>query len=1406
MWLISGSPTFIDGVLSTHRPRRVIVSVLLRLCDATVRGARKDRAAAKDVIGRHKLTAVSFLDADIGGATDACFLLGFGSELGSTVLPTSPTGLRRTLRHFVDGGTSGSFPPEARVLRSDVPMIEAPPRKVLWHDGAVIGEGLFPSARPLSDVLCPSHFFPRHWVRRPLSLLERLRLHQLPLHMDPFLRELNPASGLPFADSPPPDLYVAIFRQLWEVGPGGGLLFASLSKETIPPNVQSMEVYGKSAGEGMATTEVSSEPGSDEDTLWLDTPACEMTALRLDTQGDGNLSTDRVQLFERDFGDTFIDVSQPLTDDDSTYSSEASAATIRGRTSRRNLERGSAGLEPQELEMPMYHPGPPFPVGDVILADIGGDHQLQRAFVMESNHPEYRLRLECGITVSTNIQQSWLKSRMSGMAPDRDDPFVEVRKEMEAGPHRMGSYGVHGDAQRESLRLVAEAKAYARAVKADDAEIPTHLWDDRVNAPSVSKRQKGKALSGFRKLGFRWFRRGLVEDCSKFMRSEHGKDWKERGARRDATGKLTELGRDLAAIAGMLWHAGHTTWFEFNAGSRLVHFRFPPRYRKEARDGVRPFFERPGPTTRRTQSIVEDADLRAKTMDKIDKVIRRRYLLPEGTPGVSLKSYIKYFAVPKGEDDIRMVYDATANKLNEAVWVPSFWLPSIDTLVRNVGSESWMTDRDVGDMFLNYQLHEEVRPFTAVDLSCLRAGDGPAWAVWDRNLMGFAASPYNSIKMALVAEEVCKGDRRDTRVGLDGKELNPFQWDRIELNLPGTEGYDPCVTWISKRRKDGQMACDVFTFVDDERVVGPTEDLTWQASHALASKQSYLGIQDAARKARPCSRTTGAWAGAIVHVLDKLGVCVLTSQEKWTKMKGILTKWKQRLNAKSPKLSHKELLADRGFLVYVTRTYPAMVPYLKGFHLTIEMWRGGRDAEGWKLRPGDDSSISSTTGDSVYSTFLPGEGDDDEAVASHRVATKIGAAQAYAPSSGLTSPVPRFSSDIDALIRLSDFDLPPLRVVRPAHVVHVYYGFGDASGKQFGGTISEDYNCHRRLSDTLEGKRGIRFRIGLWSALEEEESSNYKELFNLVEMVTIEARAGRLRNCEFFLFTDNSTAEGCFYRGSSKSPFLHHLVLRLRAIEMEYGMTLHVVHISGKRMIAQGTDGCSRGSLMEGVMAGADMLTFVDLGKGGMDRHPPLLEWIRAWTGEADLEPLTPEGWFEEGHGVTGGTLDGRQVWIPTHCHKEQVFLWAPPPAVADAALEELLKSRHKRSDLLHVVVIPRLMAPRWRRLFNKVCDFTCDISPGPTFWPPHMYEPLWVGIVMPFVHCRPWSLRRAPLLVEMGRDLRRVLKAGEGDGGDILRKLLNLPKRIATLPQHVACGVLHVPRINEVPDAGHSR
>jgi hypothetical protein len=68
------------------------------------------------------------------------------------------------------------------------------------------------------------------------------------------------------------------------------------------------------------------------------------------------------------------------------------------------------------------------------------------------------------------------------------------------------------------------------------------------------------------------------------------------------------------------------------------------------------------------------------------------------------------------------------------------------------------------------------------------------------------------------------------------------------------------------------------------------------------------------------------------------------------KMQGILEKRRVALAVPAAKLLHKELLLDWGFLVYVTCIYHAMVPYLKGFHLTIKMWQGGWDAHVWKLK------------------------------------------------------------------------------------------------------------------------------------------------------------------------------------------------------------------------------------------------------------------------------------------------------------------------------------------------------------------------------------------------------------------------------------------------------------------------
>jgi hypothetical protein len=105
----------------------------------------------------------------------------------------------------------------------------------------------------------------------------------------------------------------------------------------------------------------------------------------------------------------------------------------------------------------------------------------------------------------------------------------------------------------------------------------------------------------------------------------------------------------------------------------------------------------------------------------------------------------------------------------------------------------------------------------------------------------------------------------------------------------------------------------------------------------VASVCSYLGIQDASRKRRKASKTPGAWAGAVAST-DNEGVYVNVSQEKWDKSKAVIKATKDEMEENDGWLLHKDLESRRGFLLYVTCTYPTMVPYMKGFHLTIDGW------------------------------------------------------------------------------------------------------------------------------------------------------------------------------------------------------------------------------------------------------------------------------------------------------------------------------------------------------------------------------------------------------------------------------------------------------------------------------------
>jgi hypothetical protein len=72
-----------------------------------------------------------------------------------------------------------------------------------------------------------------------------------------------------------------------------------------------------------------------------------------------------------------------------------------------------------------------------------------------------------------------------------------------------------------------------------------------------------------------------------------------------------------------------------------------------------------------------------------------------------------------------------------------------------------------------------------------------------------------------------------------------------------------------------------------------------------------------------------------------------------------------------------------------------------------------------------------------------------------------------------------------------------------------------------------------------------------------------------------DAELGKIDGAELFLFTDNSTAESAFHNGTSSSPTLFGLVVQLKKLQLIYGLRIHLIHVAGTRMIAQGTDGIS---------------------------------------------------------------------------------------------------------------------------------------------------------------------------------------------------------------------------------------
>ena len=864
-----------------------------------------------------------------------------------------------------------------------------------------------------------------------------------------------------------------------------------------------------------------------------------------------------------------------------------------------------------------------------------------------------------------------------------------------------------------------------KAAKDDNAAVPVEMWDKYVREgcsgvdPLTDDQTFRDAANVIRVRLLCWWKRGVTRSLLKWVRDRRRKG-------ESPTNEAMSAGRDAVT------RAANSTMWGWPAGSTPFFWRWPGEYEEIIMSGLKLWMmDKLEPWTE-AQRPPRDALNKEKVMAKLADIRKKGYVEVG-----QVESLISFFDVAKGKEDIRMVYDGTKSGLNDALWAPWFPLPTVETMLRSVTGGTWLGDNDVGEMFLNFMLHEEVRRLCGVDFTLyfpeeVSEDHQVLWARWTRCAMGLRTSPYQAVQGMLWAQEVIMGDRLS--------ETNVFRWKAVKLNLPGSEDYNASEPWVCKVRMDGILASDINIYVDDIRTTASSEAECWKASQRVSSVLGYLGLQDAARKRRRPGQGGAAWAGSVVHTVYGQ-VTRTVSQEKWDKTRKIVAWMQEVIDSGETDIDYKVLESHRGFLVYVARTYPGMRPFLKGIHATLDSWRDGRDGDGWKT----DNRRNRVENDEVN------EG---------RFEPKIGGAAAFG---GQEKPprkvrmVNRFRSDVHALEDLTSFDVPPHQLVRASKTGRAVFGFGDASGTGFGASV--------KIGDVTV------WQSGQWSWTFKQESSNYRELGNLVQCLEGLAEKGVLDGCEIFMFTDNSTAESAHYRGTSSSRSLFELVLRLKKLEMSRECLIHLVHIAGTRMIFQGTDGLSRGDQNAGVMRGENMLDHVPLNLSCLKRSSAVKPWIKKWL-------------ISQTQGVDPVFL-GPDDWPQSHPSRG-VYVWTPPPAAAAAAVEWMAQSIHKRPSSMHVFVAPRLMTAWWRRVLSKATDVSFVVPVGTPVWGKEQHEPLILAIYLPLRKNAPYRIRGTEEAERLERELRCVWKDDFAGARVILRKFLGRSIALGALPQHL--------------------
>ena len=275
--------------------------------------------------------------------------------------------------------------------------------------------------------------------------------------------------------------------------------------------------------------------------------------------------------------------------------------------------------------------------------------------------------------------------------------------------------------------------------------------------------------------------------------------------------------------------------------------------------------------------------------------------------------------------------------------------------------------------------------------------------------------------------------------------------------------------------------------------------------------------------------------------------------------------------------------------------------------------------------------------------------------------------------------------------------------------------WGDGSGTGTGGTAQ------------LPGLQ-LEMWMGAWSKqVVIHESSNWKELRTLdltVERILADPHKRKLiGGTTMFYFTDNMVTYYIALAGSSSKPGLHLLIERIKLNIMKLRCQLEVVHVPGKMMIRQGTDGLSRGVWMSSAQDLRDQGQLLASIFSPMPYTPDLIfryldeanahhyEWrYQDWTCWWEAQPL----------------FDCLTVWFP-------------PPELAAQAISFQLEAWVERPTTTSALFfVPRVMQGRWKHLSRHIMELTPFIPWEEPWFPTNLSVPVIVLYLPRFIRRMP--------------------------------------------------------------------